>query len=157
MGGEIMETQTALSTITVLPSTKEQRRLFVAKAKNEILSGEVEPLKIDAILKSAEDTIKEIRTDKDIKSAVQNQAGKYPEKSFEYGNFTITKSSRKAYDWKNYKSDQTLNDLTAEMEKLELVIEARQMTVLSGFDPATGETFAPVPFLTTEILSYKLK
>jgi len=149
--------ETAISQFSVLPLTKSERESFVNQAVNEILSGDVDPLQIDAILKAAEDTIKEIRTNNRVKMAVQKEADKYPEKSFEFGNFTITKSSRKTYDWKNYKSDKTLNDLNAEMKKLKLVIEARQMTILSGIDPATGEVFAPVQWTEPPILSYKLK
>ena len=148
--------ETALQQFSVLPSTKEERTSFVNMAVNEFLSGNIDPLKADAILKGAADTTKEIRDNSRVKAVVSKAAGEYPEKSFQFGNFLITKSNRRTYDWKEYKSDEILNGLNAQMEQLKKVIEARQQVILSGVDPATGETFAPVPFSETEILSYKL-
>ena len=147
--------ETALSQFSVLPSTRQQRTEFVEKAVNEILSGNIDPLKADAILKGAEDTIGEIRKNNRVKLAVQESADKYHEKTFEAFGYTITKSSRSTYDYKGI--DPVLDDLYGQMEKLKETIKAREATVKSGLDPATGETFSPVKFTTTEILSYKLK
>ena len=148
--------ETALQQFSVLPSTKEERTSFVNMAVNEFLSGNIDVLKTDAILKAAEDTIKAIRTNDEVKNVVSRAADEYPEKSFQFYNYLITKSSRRTYDWKEYKSDEILNGLNAQIEQLKKVIEARQQVILSGVDPATGETFSPVPFTENEILSYKL-
>ena len=146
--------ETALQQFSILPATKEERSNFVNMAVNEILSGNIDVLKTDTILKGAADTINEIRDR--VKQVVLKAAGEYPEKSFQFGNFLIMKSNRRTYDWKEYKSDEILNGLNDQLEQLKTIIEARQQVILSGVDPSTGETFSPVPFTESEILSYKL-
>ncbi len=149
-----METQTALSTLSILPSTKEQRESFVINAVNEILSGNVNPLTVEIMLKAAQDTIEEIRKNNRVKIAVQNEADKYSEKTFEYGNFKITKASRQINDFSG--CDSHLDNLYAEMEALKLQIKAREALVKTGVDSATGEVFKPVKFTTTEYLKIEL-
>jgi hypothetical protein len=149
-----METQTALSTLSILPSTKEQRESFVIMAVNEICNGEQNPLLIDLTLKSAIDTLDEIRKNNRVKLAVQAEADKYQEKTFEYGNFKITKSSRTINDFAG--CDSHLDNLYAEMEALKLQIKARESLVKTGVDSATGEVFKPVKFTTTEYLKIEL-
>lgn len=147
--------ETALQQFSVLPSTKEQRQSFIKMAVEEITSGNIDAIKADAILKGAADTIEAIRKHNDVKSAVQNSADKYSEKTFSAYGYEITKSSKTTYDYKGI--DTVLDSLYEQMDQLKQAIKAREATVKSGFDPATGETFAPVPFTQIDILSYKLK
>jgi hypothetical protein len=58
--------ETALSTISVLPSGKEQVQLFVRKLKDEILANDKDPLKILVQLKYIEKTIAEVLKDEDL-------------------------------------------------------------------------------------------
>lgn len=58
--------ETAISTISVLPSGKLEVAQFVRKIKSEILANDKNPLPILIQLKYAEKTIKEILTDDDI-------------------------------------------------------------------------------------------
>ena len=58
--------ETALSTISTLPSTKDQLREFGRKLKDEILANDKDPLKILVQLKYAEKVIADILKDKDI-------------------------------------------------------------------------------------------
>lgn len=60
--------ETAISTISVLPSGKLEVAQFVRKIKSEILANDKNPLPILVQLKMAEKTIKEILTDDDIDS-----------------------------------------------------------------------------------------
>ena len=145
---------TAISTLSILPSTKEQRKSFVEMAVNEILSGGVNPLKVELTLKSAIDTLEEIRKNNRVKLAVQVEADKYPEKTFEYGNFRITKASRQINDFAG--CDAHLDELYTQMEALKLQIKARESLVKTGVDSATGEVFKPVKFTTTEYLKIEL-
>jgi hypothetical protein len=57
---------TALSTLSYLPSNKEQVKKFVNKIKNEILANAKEPLKILVQLKLIEKTIEDILKDEEI-------------------------------------------------------------------------------------------
>lgn len=148
-----METQTALSTLSILPSTKAQRQSFVEMAVNEILDGNLSPLQVELTLKSAIDTLEEIRKNTRVKMAVQEEA-KYYEKTFEIGNFKVTKSSRTINDFSG--CDSHLDNLYAEMEALKMQIKARESLVKTGVDSATGEVFKPVKFTTTEYLKIEL-
>lgn len=146
--------ETALSTLTILPSTKEQRESFVTNAVNEILSGNVNPLQVEIMLKAAQDTIEEIRKNNRVKFVVMEEADKYPEKSFEYGNFKVTKSSRTINDFKG--CDPHLDELYRQMEALKLQIKAREQLVITGVDSSTGEVFKPVKSTVTEFLKIEL-
>jgi hypothetical protein len=149
-----METQTAISTLSILPSTKAQRQSFVEMAVNEILSGDINPLNVELTLKSAIDTLEEIRKNNRVKLAVQAEADKYQEKTFEYGNFKITKSSRTINDFAG--CDSHLDNLYAEMEALKAQIKAREQLVLTGVNSETGEVFKPVKSKVTEFLKIEL-
>ena len=58
--------ETALSTISVLPSNKEQVVTFVRNLKNEILANDKNPLPILVHLKFIEKTIAEILKDEEV-------------------------------------------------------------------------------------------
>jgi hypothetical protein len=58
--------ETAISTLSILPTGKEQVQLFVHKLKAEILASDKEPLKILVQLKYIEKTIADILKDDDI-------------------------------------------------------------------------------------------
>lgn len=58
--------ETALSTLSILPSNKEQVQIFSKKLKNEILADEKEPLKILVHLKMIEKVIADILKDDEI-------------------------------------------------------------------------------------------
>jgi hypothetical protein len=149
-----METQTALSTLSILPSTKEQRESFVIMAVNEICNGEQNPLLIDLTLKSAIDTLDEIRKNNRVKSLVMSEADKYSEKTFSVGNFRITKTSKSTNDFSG--CDSHLDNLYAEMEALKAQIKAREQLVLTGVNSETGEVFKPVKSKVTEFLKIEL-
>ncbi len=149
--------ETAISALSILPSTKEQKDTFVFMAVTEIMNyaGGEKILTYAAKLKFWIDTLTEIYENGRIKASVKDEAFKNPEKILNVENYAITKSQRTAYDYKGI--DPVLDSLYGQMEQLKQAIKAREATVKSGFDPATGETFAPVPFTQTDILSYKLK
>ena len=56
----------ALSTLSVLPSNKEQLRVFSRKLKDEILASDKDPLKILVQLKYIEKVIADILKDKEV-------------------------------------------------------------------------------------------
>lgn len=58
--------ETALSTISILPSNKEELQKFSRKLKDEILANDKDPLKILVQLKMAEKLIADILKDKEI-------------------------------------------------------------------------------------------
>lgn len=118
-------------------SDESNRKQFVEKLKSEVLSGIYEPLDCEIMLKSVEDTIKEIRKDKDVENAKFNHADKWSEKTFEYKGFSITKSSKSTYDYSGC-GDEILNDLLTKKAEIEESIKKRQ-TILQNID---GNDFA---------------
>jgi hypothetical protein len=149
-----METQTAISTLSILPSTKAQRQSFVEMAVNEILSGDINPLNVELTLKSAIDTLEEIRKNNRVKSLVMSEADKYSEKTFSVGNFRITKTSKSTNDFSG--CDPHLDSLYFQMEQLKAQIKARESLVKTGVDSSTGEVFKPVKTTVNEFLKIEL-
>jgi hypothetical protein len=146
--------ETALSTLSVLPSNKEQREAFIVMAVNEICNGEQNPLLIDLTLKSAIDTLDEIRKNNRVKSLVMSEADKYSEKTFLVGNFRITKTSKSTNDFSG--CDPHLDSLYTQMEQLKAQIKAREALVKTGVDSSTGEVFKPVKTTVNEFLKIEL-
>ena len=147
--------ETALSTISILPSTKQQRESFVNMAIMEFTNGNIKALPTYLAYKGAFETLKDIVENKRVKDLAFAESEKEPEKTFEYGNFEITKSGKTTYQWKDY-NDSILQEMFLEQDLLKKRIEARQKTILSGVDPSSGETFSPVPFDKPEFLIVKL-
>jgi hypothetical protein len=146
----------AISVLQLMPLTKEQKKSFVQKAVTEITSGEYNPLQIEVWLKSIEDTINDIRKDRDVKIAVQFETDKYTEKTFSDFGATITKATRTTKDYSNC-NDAVLNGLYSEMEKLKAVIKGREIMLDSGVNPETGETFEKPILKVTEYLKIEVK
>lgn len=83
--------ETTLSTISVLPSTKEQRFAFFKAMKNEILAADKDPLKILVHLKHIEAVIGDILKDKDIEDHFLREFALYEsEKVIEVGGAKLT-------------------------------------------------------------------
>ena len=69
--------ETAISTLSVMPSTKEQVMTFTKKYKDELLAGTHDPLEQLARLKYIEKFIKNILTDDDIDYLMVAELEKY--------------------------------------------------------------------------------
>ena len=61
-----METMTALSTLSVLPSNKEEVKRFSRMLKDEILAADRDPLKILVQLKLIEKVLEDVLKDEEI-------------------------------------------------------------------------------------------
>ena len=68
--------ENALSTINLMPTTSQEVSKMFTMVKNEILSGNENPLKLEVQLKAIEELIKKLRSDEEIKESVR----KYQEK-----------------------------------------------------------------------------
>jgi len=64
-----MENYSALSLIKAMPENKAQIASFIRSAKDELLSGSVNPIEMDIRLKILEEIIAGIRKDEAIKCA----------------------------------------------------------------------------------------
>ena len=78
-----MESIKALSTIADAPITYVEIGNLIHYMKQELLSGEYNPLDVELKLKAMEETIKQLRSDEEIRAFVLSEAEKYG-KSFEW-------------------------------------------------------------------------
>jgi hypothetical protein len=140
-----------LSVINLMPSTKEQINQFAELTINSIIAGNVDPLKIDIQLKAIEETIKKIRSDAQIKTAILKEAEKYGQKSFSFQGckIQVTELGSK-YDFSNC-NDVILKRLENQSENLNVEIKNRQEYLKfckpgsPQIDPETGEAFEVYP------------
>jgi hypothetical protein len=88
-----------ISELKRLPETKAQVEAFAEGAIQEVISGERNPLEFETLLKAMETMIEIIRKDQRVKDAIESEAMKYPDKSFDYGNAIFTKSGRTTYEF----------------------------------------------------------
>jgi hypothetical protein len=141
--------ETAISTLSYFPDTKEQSINFAEKLVNEVLSGMTDPIKVDVQLKILEDMIKKVRDQ--IKQNVLKEADKYGEKSFNLNGAKITISGKTTYDYKSCNYSK-YNDLIDSKEKMETMLKSLTDKLV---DPYTGEIILPPakkysPFLKIE-------
>ena len=149
--------ETAISYLSVMPLSKEQRETFVQKVKDEILSGYENPLKIEIILKCIEETIKAIRSDADIREYVLQELTKHGKTATIYG-AELTKSERKTWKY----NDTEINSITAEIEGLKAKLKDREkflQSIPEGgiINPETGEIIYRPGYDVTEVLTIKIK
>lgn len=152
--------ESAISTLTILPTTKSGISDYVAMAKASILSGYMQPEAIAIILKSFEEIGKQLKADKDIKDYIHDACDLHNEKSFEYGDAKFTKSERPTYDFKVCDDPEWLR-LSMEEMKIKGMKKTREdwLKTLSEPtpDPETGEIINPPSVLKTSIVSISLK
>lgn len=151
----------ALSTLRLLPSTTDQVKRFVDLVKDEIRSGsDREKLEAHILLKFVTDTIKAINDDPEIRESILKAAAMYPEKTFTFGDFIITKTTRSTYDytacgdsqWETL--DSQIKGLTDRRKEREKYLQAIRYgdSVING---DTGEVLFPPASRTTEFLTIK--
>jgi hypothetical protein len=137
-----------------IPATHSQIDAVVADAREKILSGDYNPLDLEIQLKAMEETIQRIRKDVKVKEYVQEEVDKYPDKTFKLGSVTITKGSRKSYnfgvdpEWVQLKQAEVD---AADQRKL------REKKLKGSFvDSASGEIVEAIePAKSTEFLTIR--
>ena len=142
-----------------MPQNKYERAEFVKGVKDQILSGEYNPLYIEAILKGIEETIKMLRQDPEIRAQVMSEAAKY-EKTFKCYNAEFTVSNRKTFDFSTCNDSQW--NTYAELEQRNAYFRKDREKFLKSIpetghvDPNTGELIYPPAYTQTEVLTIKL-
>lgn len=152
--------ESAISTLTILPTTKSGISDYVAMAKASIISGHIQPEAAAIVLKSFEEIGKQLRADKEIKEYIQDACDLHNEKSFEYGDAKFTKSERPKYDFKACEDPEWLR-LSMEEMKVKGAKKTREdwlKTLIEPTpDPETGEIINPPSVLRTSVVSISLK
>ena len=155
-----MESYSALSLIKQMPETKAQMATFVRSVKEELLSGNTNPIEADLRLKILEEVIKSIRSDEAIKEQLIDELSKYQEKTVKIFGCEITKRNLTSYNYQ-YCNDSELVQLQAEAELASKKLKARQELLKliqpnSLVNPETGEMINPPLSTVTESFSIKI-
>jgi hypothetical protein len=111
--------ETAISTLSVLPSTKAEVATFVRKYKDELLAGTHDPLKQLVFLKWVEKLIGDILSDKEIDALMVREAEKYgKEKVIELNGAKLNiQETGTKYEYEAC-GDPVWNDLSAKVSEL---------------------------------------
>lgn len=148
--------ETALSTISVLPSEKLEVAQFARMLKSEILANDRDPLAILKQMKLIQKTFDDVLTDDDIDNHFLIEAEKYKQKTFDHlgCKFTIMETGIKT-DFKEC-GDSKWYDLQKELTDLKKKITERETFLKSlpyegTVDPVNGN------FLTKPTRSSKTK
>jgi len=151
-----MESIKALSTIADAPITYVEIGNLIHFMKQELLSGDYNPLDVELKLKAMEETIKQLRSDEEIRAFVLSEAEKYG-KSFEWrgAKMSIREVGVK-YDYAA-SGDSEWALLDAQVKELTEKKKAREKFLqaipdMGTVSPETGETiYRPAKTSTTSI------
>ena len=151
--------ETALSTISQLPETRSEQKVFVHKAIEEIVNGGYDPARLFAKLRIIADTIKEITDSETFKQLAIKEINKYGKECVIGGN-TLKVASKKAWDF-SVCNDSILFDMENKQEQLKNAISERKkflQTIKSGMEvanPESGEMILPPTYSETEYITVK--
>lgn len=140
--------ETAISYFNILPSNKIEINNFVQQVKETALDGNIDLLKFAVQLRAVEETINLLRTDKDISSAICEEAEKYPEaRKQERLIYSGAKLSIKMTGVKYEYDDVRLTELEERMNFFKKKIKDREIFLKTIKDPIadakTGEMLKP--------------
>ena len=147
--------ETGLSKFIQLPPTKAERKQLINNCIAEILSGSLDPLDTELFLKNIEDTISEIRKNKDVKEQLLICAEKYGAKSFDYKVWNISITNKGTLDYSDC-NDSVYKEICYDISVLEKSKKDREeflQRITPAFDFAdkvTGEVLnAPTKKVNT--------
>lgn len=150
----------AISTLTVLPTTKAQISDYINQVKQSILSGEYDLLNIAKVLKSLGTIAETLLKDEEIKEAIQDEADKWHEKTFEHVNCKFQKRETANYDF-SICEDSELTMLENEKRRIDAAVKARKdfLKTLKDFyvNQETGEVIKPAAKKIISSLAITLK
>jgi hypothetical protein len=91
---------TEISTLNQLPSTTDQIATFVRHVKDEILSGEYNPLDVIVQLRAAQKALEVLNFDPEIEDAVSKEYAKHGQKTLKWnGADIVEKETGTRYDY----------------------------------------------------------
>lgn len=139
----------AISTLTQLPSTPDERRLFVELAKQEIVDGKYKILDIFPQLRNIEKLIEELTKDQEFRDMLSQAIGG----KIEINGLEIVEQTAKKYNCSEC-HDSTYDHYLSQMNELKAKIKAREEFLKSiptegVVLPDTGEVIYP-PVATFE-------
>jgi hypothetical protein len=150
--------ETAFSTLSVLPTTADEVVAFTTKLSEELSNGDIHPFELMRIRKGIELVFENI---KPLLSEMANdEAFKYPEKSFAFKSIKIEKSQSVKYDFSNCNHPklteitQSVENLTANRKQLETLLKTIKEPMQICDDSTGGEQVVVNPAIkySTDIL-----
>jgi len=140
--------------------TKEVVGALCKVIKDQILSGDTDPLIYARDLRAASEMIKSVQDDEEVKKAFYKSALLYGQKTFEANNAKFSIQERTTYNysqdvvWKSYQDDiDRLKMLQKNREEL-IKNASKKMTAIAD---ENGELINPVGSQTINILSISIK
>lgn len=137
--------ETSLTVINQLPQTKSEQKVFVQQLVDFVLSGECDPLKIEARMKNLEDIVKDYRKNTEIRELLLEEVRKYPKGVAEMFNATFQeKETGVKYDfsqcgWSVYNElCIKIEELSAKKKEMEEIMKIHK-DPWPYIDPETGE------------------
>lgn len=151
---------TAISTFTLLPSTKDQISVYVDSVKKSILSGNESTLKIWRQIKAFEKVIEQITEDEEIKKAVVKETETFGDKTFDTYGCKFQLRGNTSYNY-TFCGDSELKQLEQDLALAKTKLDARK-AFLKGLketwnNPETGEIVNPPANKYTESVVVTLK
>lgn len=138
-----------LSVINLLPSSKEQVKIFSNDIVSQVKAGVINPLTLKMQMKFIEKTFSEI--DKEIKDNVMDEASKYG-KSFQHNGWKVDEvEAGVTYD---FTRDNEWLDLREKIKERETFLKSLK-SPLEIVDTETGETKTLLPPIRKSTTSLK--
>ena len=150
----------AIEKLNTLTMSRAEAQDFTNAIRDAILSGDVDPLRLEVGLKSLENAISGIRKDEEIRAAVLSQAAKHG-KTFTAHGAEISVTERRTFDFTfcNDAEWDLLNEEEARVKEEKKRREAFLRTIPEAgvVDPETGALIYAPTFTTTEVLTIKIR
>jgi len=143
--------------IGAIPTNKLGIQTYTINFKNQMLEGNIDPLKGKQLVKIMGDVAKSLNDDKELQELWKDTADRWTEKTFSYNGMEITKTSRKTYNFLAC-NDSKYDELISQLEKLKLEIKDREEFLKAIKEPISnldGEIINPAPYTTTTGLTLK--
>jgi len=142
--------ETALTTFTAMPATRQEQHSFATKITTELLNGEYDIVKFWVQAKIIADTLSEIMESKQLKDIAIKQIG---ESGQDIGGCKITVGNRRTFDFskcdhferERYSSE--ILDAKEKLKKIETFLKALDKPMA---DPETGQVINPPTCITLE-------
>jgi hypothetical protein len=148
----------ALSTLSILPATKSERAHFISKVIDEVQSGARNPIEAYVLLNNLKTLAAELSQSDEFKEAVIRTMMYYDQYKTGFGDFEISLSERKSYDFETCE-DSEWERLDAEIKSLNVLKKERESFLKTIKQPIgnieTGEVIHPPAYTSTEVITVK--
>lgn len=141
----------AISTLRLLPETREQQNRFAQQIVEHVTDGYGDVMEVELFLRAIENVIKDVRKNTEYKDVLEDEVYANPAKTFKVKTANITKGQRTTYDFSGDHTWAELKKSITEREKLLKTVNDHNKVV----DEDTGECLVQPGRKYTEYLQVK--